>query len=117
MHTGTTCRSPNRRPFFQAGTASIGFHARHQGYQSLIPYFSVPDVDALLAFVKAAFGAEERSVIRGADGGLFHAEARIGDCALMAGKSPTAHPNSLYMYVPDVDALYKRAMAAPGAAK
>jgi uncharacterized glyoxalase superfamily protein PhnB len=88
-----------------------------EGYQALIPYFSVPDVGALLAFVKAAFGAEEKSAIRGPGGELFHLEARIRDCALMAGKSPTAHPNSLYLYVPDVDALYRRAMAAPGAAK
>jgi PhnB protein len=88
-----------------------------EGYQALIPYFTVPDVGALLAFTKAAFGAEEKSAIRGADGELFHLEARIRDCVLMAGKTPTGRPNTVYMYVPDVDAAYRRAIAAPGAGK
>jgi uncharacterized glyoxalase superfamily protein PhnB len=35
----------------------------------------------------------------------------------MIGQSPTPRPNTLYMYVADVDAMYARAMSAPGAAK
>jgi PhnB protein len=87
------------------------------GYQSLIPYFAVPDAAALLEFVKTAFGAEPGHTMRGPDGLIRHAEAKIGDCVLMMGASPTSRPNTLYMYVPDVDAAYRRAMAASGAAK
>jgi uncharacterized glyoxalase superfamily protein PhnB len=35
----------------------------------------------------------------------------------MIGASATTRPNTIYMYVPDVDAAYRRAMAAPGAAQ
>jgi uncharacterized glyoxalase superfamily protein PhnB len=88
-----------------------------QGYQSLIPYFAVADATAFLEFAKAAFGAEPTLTMRRPDGAIQHAEARIGDCALMIGASSTTRPNTIYMYVPDVDAAYRRAMAAPGAAQ
>ena len=87
------------------------------GYQSLIPYFCVVDATALLEFVKKAFGAEENFKMADPNGVVRHAEARIGDCVLMIGQNPTSRPNTLYIYVPDVDAAYKRAMSASRAAK
>ncbi len=86
-------------------------------YQTLIPYFAVSDAAALLEFVKAAFGAVPGEAIRGPNGAIRQAEARIGDCVLMVGQSAASRPNTTYMYVPDVDAAYRRAMSAPGAAK
>jgi uncharacterized glyoxalase superfamily protein PhnB len=88
-----------------------------EGYQALIPYFAVADANALLEFVKTAFGAEEGFKMCGPDGVVRHAEARIRDCVLMVGQSPTPRANMIYMYVPDVDAVYRRAMSAPGTAK
>jgi PhnB protein len=88
-----------------------------EGYQSLIPYFAVADPGALLDFIVAAFGAAPGLTMRSPDGNLQHAEARIGNCVLMMGRSPASRSNMTYMYVPDVDAVYRRAMAAPGAAK
>jgi PhnB protein len=88
-----------------------------EGYQSIIPYFAVAEPGALLEFIQAAFAAEPGMTMRSADGGIQHAEARIGDCVLMMGRSPSSRPNTTYMYVHDVDAVYRRAMAAPGAAK
>lgn len=89
-----------------------------EGYPAVIPYCAVKDAGALLEFVKRAFGAEEKYRMADADGVIRHAEVRIRDSVLMIGQSPTtSHPNMLYMYVPDVDAAYRRAMAAPGAAK
>jgi PhnB protein len=87
------------------------------GYQSLIPYFAVADAAALLEFVKAAFDATPVYAMRAPNGLIRHAEAKIGDCVLMIGASATSRPNTLYMYVPDVDTVYRRAMAASGAAK
>jgi len=87
------------------------------GYQSVIPYFAVTDPGALLEFVVAAFGAEPGLAMRSPDGAVQHAEARIGDCVLMMGRTQSGRQNMTYMYVPDVDAVYRRAMAAPGAAK
>ena len=86
-------------------------------YQSLIPYFAVADAAALLEFIKAAFGAVQGETMRDADGVVRHAEARIGNSWLMVGQSATTRPNMTYMYVPDVDAVYRRALSAPGAAK
>jgi uncharacterized glyoxalase superfamily protein PhnB len=88
-----------------------------EGYQSVIPYFAVPAPGMLLEFLKAAFGAEPGLTLRSPDGAIQHAEARIGNCVLMMGRSPASRPNTTYMYVPDVDAVYRRAMTAPGAAK
>jgi PhnB protein len=87
------------------------------GYQSLIPYFTVVNASALLEFVKSAFGAVPGEAMRGPDGSIRHAEARIGNCVLMVGQSTVSRSNMTYMYVPDVDATYRRAMQAPGAAK
>lgn len=87
------------------------------GYQSVIPYFAVAEPGALLEFVVAAFGAAPGLTMRSPDGAVQHAEAKIGDSTLMMGRSTSSRPNTLYMYVPDVDAVYRRAMAAPGAAK
>jgi len=87
------------------------------GYQSLIPYFAVVDAAGLLEFVKAAFDAVPGETIRGPEGAIRHAEARIGDSVLMIGQSAASRPNTTYMYVPDVDATYRRAMSTPGAAK
>lgn len=87
------------------------------GYQSVIPYFAVAEPQALIEFIKAAFGAEVTLAMKRPDGTIQHAEARIGDCVLMMGRNPATRPNTLYMYVPDVDVVYRRAMAAPGAAK
>ena len=86
-------------------------------YQALIPYFAVPDAGALLDFVEHAFGAVRTEVMRAPDGAIRHAEARIRDCVLMVGQTPSGRTNTLYMYVPNVDETYSRAMASPGAAR
>lgn len=88
-----------------------------EAYQALIPYFAVTDANALLEFVKQAFGGEEGVKMVDPDGKVRHAEVRIRDCVLMIGQSPNPRPNTIYMYVPDVDPAYQRAMSAPGAAK
>ncbi|HUN73930.1 MAG TPA: hypothetical protein VMU40_05395 [Steroidobacteraceae bacterium] len=88
-----------------------------EGYQSLIPYFAVAEPQALLEFVKVAFEAEVTLAMRGPDGAIHHAEARIGNSVLMVGRSTVSRTNMLYLYVPDVDAVYRRAMGAPGAGK
>ncbi len=49
------------------------------------------------------------------DGSVSHAEVRIGDSVVMMGEPMDASksmPGMLYLYIPDVDAAYKRALAA-----
>lgn len=87
-----------------------------QRYPTLTPYIMHDRALELAEFVKEAFGAEELTRAIGSAGG-FHIEVRIGDAMLMLGgggkakiEKPT--PTSLHLYVPDADAVYKRALEA-----
>ena len=85
-------------------------------------YMTVRDAAAAIDFYKRAFEAEERyRMARDADGAVEHATLRIGDSTvyladeLGAVKSPVAlggSPVQLFLYVPDCDAVWQRAIAA-----
>ena len=49
------------------------------GFTTVTPYLMVGDPDRLLEFLKRAFGAEVKEVMRQGDGKILHAQARIGD--------------------------------------
>jgi uncharacterized glyoxalase superfamily protein PhnB len=88
-----------------------------EGYHTVTPYLTVADAEAQIDFLKRAFGAEE--TYRHADdkGRVSHAEVRIGTSMLMIGQAReqwTPRPAQFYLYVEDVDAVYKRAVAAGG---
>jgi PhnB protein len=86
-----------------------------QGYNSVSPYLVVSDAKATMAFLKAAFDAEPLRVIARPDGTLRHAEARIGDTVVMLADAIDgwpAVPAHVHVYVADVDAIYRRALAA-----
>jgi uncharacterized glyoxalase superfamily protein PhnB len=49
------------------------------------------------------------------DGTIMHAEVRIGDSPVMMGEARGEHkpmPGSIYLYVDDTDATYRRALQA-----
>lgn len=86
----------------------------------LIPYLVLSDADAELDFMKAVFGAKEMRVSRDPQGKIGHAEIGIGDSVLMLGQSSEQWPPSpatIYLYVPDVDSAYERALSAGAASK
>src|SRR5262245_19589244 len=86
-------------------------------YRTLTPYLVVPDADEELRFLKAAFGATEASCQRNADNAVMHAEMTVGNSLVMlgqAGQQWQALPAALYVWVPDVDAAYERALRAGG---
>jgi len=89
-----------------------------EGYGTVTPYLVVPGVAKVIDFVKRAFGAEEIGErMSRPDGGIMHAAVRIGNSRVMMGEPPAgspAMPATLCVYVPDVDAVYQRAMAAGG---
>jgi PhnB protein len=70
---------------------------------------------ALWNLVRDAFGAAELERHRFSST-AFHIEARIGDSVIVleTGDPPSAGATagSIYVYVPDVDAAYRRALAA-----
>jgi PhnB protein len=83
-------------------------------YRTLTPYLVVPNADAEIRFLAAAFGATEKSVDRRPDGTVMHAEIVVGDSLLMIGQGNEQWPamaSALYLWVPDVDGAYARAMA------
>ncbi len=87
-------------------------------YRSVTPYLIVPDASAELVFLKVAFGAVETVCHRGPDNAVMHAELTIGDSLIMLGQASgqwKALPASLYLWVPDVDSVYARALAAGAA--
>jgi PhnB protein len=84
-------------------------------YRTLTPYLVVPDADAEMHFLTTAFGATEVSCQRNGDGTVMHAELKIGDSLVMLGQASSqwkALPAALYLWVPDVDAAYARALDA-----
>ena len=91
--------------------------AQPEGHQTVIPYLVVPDAERTVDFLVAVFGATVKERMEDAAGKVQHAEVRIGDSMVMLGGSrgewaPT--PCSLYVYVPDTDEAYRRALKAGG---
>jgi uncharacterized glyoxalase superfamily protein PhnB len=86
-----------------------------EGFHTLTPYLIVQPAEALVEFVKQAFGAEELYRGTGSAGGM-HAEVRIGDSIVMIGGGGkwrgTPMPTSLWLFVPDCDAVYAAAVRA-----
>ncbi len=86
-----------------------------EGCHSITPYLRVPDAARLIEFLIQAFEGVERARILRPDGTVLHAQVRIGDSLLMIGEpqgqwKPTL--SMLYLYVADIDAAYKQAIAA-----
>jgi len=95
-----------------------------KGMHTLTPNLVLRDCARAIEFYKRALGAQEVSRMMAPDGkGVWHAELRIGDSVFflndempgMGRPAPTAAeplPVTLWLYVQDCDAAYKRAMAA-----
>jgi uncharacterized glyoxalase superfamily protein PhnB len=84
-------------------------------YRTVTPYLVVPDADAELRFLVDAFGATEQMCQRNESNKVMHAEIRIGDSLIMVGQENEqwkALSGSLYLWVPNVDELYNKALAA-----
>lgn len=88
-----------------------------EGYHTVTPFLTVDDPDALIKFLQQAFDAEVKYMMRDGQGNIQHAEVRVGDSMLMMGKARDQwrpRPAYFYLYVPDCDAMYKKALAAGG---
>jgi len=86
-----------------------------QGYHSVSPYLVVDGAAKLIDFVKQTFNAAESARMDGPQGHISHAEVKIGDSIIMLSDSTPeykAMPAMLYVYVEDVDAVYKKALQA-----
>src|SRR5688572_17242736 len=93
------------------------------GYHTVTPYLIVSDAAKAIDFYKRGLGATEIMRIPDPKGRIGHAEIKIGDSVIMLAdehpemgyKSPTSiggTPVSIYLYVDDVDRLFKQAISA-----
>jgi PhnB protein len=87
-----------------------------EGFHTITPYLIVDGAANIIQFVKHAFGAQEQheATLR-PDGTIMHATLKIGDSMLMiadASEHAKASSVMLYLYVPDVDAVYQKAIKA-----
>jgi PhnB protein len=92
-----------------------------EGYHTITPSLTLDNAAQTIEWYKKALGAEEVSRSVGPDGKIMHAELKIGDSrfmmndVMMGGKGPQAFagsPASLWLFVPDSDALFNRATSA-----
>ena len=88
-----------------------------KGYHTITPYFVVSDAEKFMEFVRKAFDGKEVFRADMPDGSLMHAELQVGDSKIMLGQAserwkPTTC--SLYLYVEDVDRVYRQALQAGG---
>jgi uncharacterized glyoxalase superfamily protein PhnB len=89
-----------------------------EGLTAVIPQLVVKDAHALAEFLTKAFGAKVENVAPSSDGkGVMHGFLRIGGTAVFfCDVTPMIEPTraNLFVYVPDVDASFKSALAAGG---
>ena len=93
------------------------------GYHTATPYLIIKGAAEALDFYKKAFGAKEILRMAGPGGKVMHAEIQIGDSRIMLAdempemgfRSPSSLGGagmSLMLYLKDVDAAAKKAVAA-----
>jgi len=85
------------------------------GHHTVTPYLIVRDARALIEFVERAFAGEVVRRWDMPDGTVRHAEIQIGDSRIMladAGEQWPPMPAMVHLYVDDVDAVHRRALAA-----
>lgn len=83
------------------------------GYQAVIPYLIVNHPKELIKFAQAVFGATLIEEMLDNDGGIVHAEVRIGDCVIMMSTANDKNPSMacmLHLYVPNCDEAYHKAL-------
>ena len=86
-------------------------------HNSVSPYLLVSGASQTIDFLVKTFNAVELFRIPAPDGRIMHAEVRIDDSVIMLADAPEGQPviNAyVHVYVPDVDATYKKALAAGG---
>ena len=86
------------------------------GFHTVTPYLIVDGAKKVIDFMQQALGAkyDHEPALR-PDGTVMHATLKIGDSMVMisdASEYAKAMPAMLYLYVPDVDAAYQRAIKA-----
>ena len=86
-----------------------------KGLHNVNVYLHPRRAEPLIAFLKRAFGAQEVAKYASPDGVVHHAQIRIGDSVVEMGEAHDKYesmPAMFYLYVPNVDAVYRQTVAA-----
>ena len=87
-----------------------------KGFNSVTPYFLVDDGDGFAEFLKNAFDAEVVDHHK-ENGRLLHGAYKIFGSMVESGEGRDEYPSrefTIHLYVPDVDEVYAKAIAAGG---
>ena len=92
-----------------------GAHYVPEGAHTVNVYLHPLRAEPVIAFMKRAFGVEAVETHATPDGVIHHASVRIGDSVVEMGEAHGPYqpmPTQFYLYVPNVDASYRRALQA-----
>jgi len=93
----------------------IGESYFRPGFPTVQPYLHPPRAEPVIRFLQRAFGGKEMGRYTAPDGVIHHTTLKIGDSTLEMGEAQGPYqpmPSMFYLYVPDVDATYRRALEA-----
>jgi PhnB protein len=83
-------------------------------YLPIMPYLIVKDAKAFKKFMMDVFGATEQHLAMRDEHIIQHGELRIGDAVVMyadAIEQWVERPSGMFIYIENVDAVYKEALA------
>jgi len=86
-----------------------------EGFHTVTPYLTVDNAQSLIDFIQQALDGKLAYRMNDDQGNVRHAEMKIGDSMIMIGQARDEwhpKPTNLVLYVPDCDAIYKKALAA-----
>lgn len=86
-----------------------------EGHSSVSPYLVVAGASGTIDFLVRVFGARQGLRFAGPEGRIIHAEVHIDDSVVMLSDGQPGWPQQpahVHVYVPDVDATYRKALEA-----
>ena len=86
-----------------------------EGFQTVSPYFCVTNAQGFIDFLKQAFDAEVAYLHKNDDGSIVHAQLKIGTSMIELSEAKAGFPARQFacqLFVPDCDAVYKKAIEA-----
>jgi len=84
------------------------------GYNSVSPYFVIEGAEKFVDLLKELFHATQDRTFKRQDGSIMHTEVKIDDSVIMiseATKEFQGNTHMMHVYVPNVDDVYKKALA------
>lgn len=88
-----------------------------EAHQTVTPYLIVDSADQLIDFIEKAFDGELQNMTRDDRNRVMHAVVKIGNTMIFVSDNMGTMPSEvamLYVYLDDVDGVYKKATEAGG---